>query len=121
MVFLYKAFYERNETLEFQSSAFVYVHRIAQRFGKYLPDAYAVLYCGGNEFFKRCFAYATGGSVDYAFEGLVVVRVHCQTEVCYGILDFLALIKGQTAINAVWNISAPQGFLQHAALSVGAV
>ena len=66
-------------------------------------------------------AYAAFGYVHYSLQRLIVAAVCRQTEVCNGILYFLALIERHSAINAVRDTEFAHLFLKVSALCVRAV
>ena len=59
--------------------------------------------------------------VDDATQRLLIVRISHHTEIGYDILDFLTLIEGQSAVNAVWYAVLTHLFLERTALRVGAI
>ena len=63
----------------------------------------------------------SSGIVDDALEGLFIVGIHSQTEVCEDVFDFLALIERQTAVDAVWHGLFAKGVLEDTALGIGAI
>lgn len=67
------------------------------------------------------FSDAARRIVDYAPQSLVVVRVDRHTEIAQSVFYLLALIKRQSAIDAVRHIALSEAFLQQSRLGVGAV
>ena len=69
----------------------------------------------------RRVADASGRIVDDTLEGLLVVGIGYQTEVGYHVLDLLALIEAQSAVDPVWDIVLQHLLLERTALRVGAI
>ena len=73
-----------------------------------------------------CFHYLTDsrvtntscGIVDDATQRLLIIRISHYTEIGYDILDFLTLIEGQSAVNAVWYSILTHLFLKRTALRI---
>ena len=76
---------------------------------------------GLHDFAHRGVADASSRIVDDASKRLLVVGICHHAEVGNNILDFLALVKRQTAIDAVWNTLLAHLFLEGTALCVGAI
>ena len=74
-----------------------------------------------DDFLHRCVADASGWVVDDASQGLLVVGVGDGAEIGDDVLDLLALIERQAAVDAVGDVVLAHLFLEAAALGVGAV
>ena len=75
----------------------------------------------GNEFVHGRLADAAGGIVDHALEAFVVVGVDGQAEIRQQILDFLALVERQPAVNAVGDVQLAQTLFKGPRLGIGPV
>ncbi len=87
----------------------------------HLPHTAARIYCRTGNFGYRSLSYASRRKIYYAFQSLVVRRVHTQPEVRNGILYLLTLVKRKPTVNSVGDIALAQRLLKYSALSVGAV
>ena len=73
-----------------------------------------------------CFHYLTDsrvtktscGVVDDSTQRLLIIRISHYTEIGYDILDFLTLIEGQSAVNAVWYSILAHLLLKRTALRI---
>ena len=69
----------------------------------------------------RRIANATCGIVDDSTQSLLIIGIRDYTEVSNDILDFLALVEAQTAIDTIRNAVLAHLFLKGTALCVGAI
>ena len=76
---------------------------------------------GGLQVFQGARANATGGEIDHAQEGGIVIRVAQKPQVSQRMLDFLALEEAQAAINLVRHGTGKQLMFEHPRLGVGAI
>ena len=74
-----------------------------------LENGLTGLISGYNKTVHSSLSYSTGGVIYDAFKGFLVPRVDNQPQIGQNILNLLSLVKGKASINAVWNISLPQG------------
>ncbi len=87
----------------------------------HLKNRTLVMVGGNREFFNGGVADATRRIIDHAHQCLFVFRVKHQTQITQHILDFLALVKRQAAVNAVWDVAFAQCILHGTRLGVGPV
>ena len=111
-----------------QSEGFQLVHRtlvnrqsIPLRGTDYLPETHLVLMGTVSNLQHRSSPYSSCRIVDDTLDCLFIIRIRHQTEIGYDILDFLALVETQSAINAIRNTLLSELLLEAAALGIGAV
>ena len=109
------------ETLQLGVRALVHVQTERKRFAKHLPEAHAVGIGCHHNLAHRGIADASCRIVDDTLESFLIVRVHRQAEVSNYVLDFLALIERESAINLVRQATLAQGLFEDTALGIGAV
>lgn len=85
------------------------------------PQRDALRACLAAHFVQRAVADATGGRVDRALEGGVIVAVGQQAQVGQCVLDFGTLEEAHATVHAVRHLFAQQRFFQRARLRVAAV
>src|SRR6478672_1205489 len=88
---------------------------------QYLPHADIILIGGEYGPVYGCLAYAAYRIVDDALQGLLILWINNDAQVCYIVFDLFTLVKRNTAINCIRNIHSPQAFFKGAALGIGAV
>ena len=111
-----------------QSEGFQLVHRtlvyrqsIPLRGTDYLPETHLVLMGTVSNLQHRSSPYSTSRIVDDTLDSLFIIRIRHQTEIGYDVLNFLALVETQSAINAIRNTLLSELLLEAAALGIGAV
>ena len=109
------------EGMELGHRAFADVHGEQHGLLDHLPEADAISLRRLNDLRHSCIADASCGIVDDALEGLFVVRVGHQTEIGNHILDLLALVETQAAVDAIRNVIPTHLLLKATALRVRAV
>jgi len=75
----------------------------------------------GNDLLYGRIADATCRIVDDPAEGLLVIRVGNQSEICDDVFDFLSLIEGKSADDLVGNPLLAELILERTALYIRAV
>ena len=111
-----------------QSEGFQLVHRtlvnrqsIPLRGTDYLPETHLVLMGTVSNLQHRSSPYSSYRIVDDTLDSLFIIRIHHQTEISNNILNFLALVETQSAINAIRNTLLSELLLEAATLGIGAV
>ena len=111
-----------------QSEGFQFVHRslvnrqsIPLRGTDYLPETHLVLMGTVSNLHHRSSTDSTCRIVDDTLDSLFIIRICHQTEISNNILNFLALVETQSAINAIRNTLLSELLLEAAALGIGAV
>ena len=111
-----------------QSEGFQLVHRtlvnrqsISLRGTDYLPETHLVLMGTVSNLQHRSSPYSSCRIVDDTLDSLFIIRIRHQTEICNNILNFLALVETQSAINAIRNTLLSELLLEAAALGIGTV
>ena len=92
-------------------------HQLAHRF----PHRYVAVPRMLADRFDGFLADAPRGYVDHSLQRRVVATTFEQAQVGHGVLDFRAFEEALTAIDAVRDALAQQGFFKHPRLGVGAV
>ena len=113
--------YHLHKLRQFGDGALAQVRTKAQRVGQHGVEARLVLVGGGLHLVHGGFANASGGVVDDALQGLLVVGVNHQAQVGDDVLNLLALVEGEAAVDAVGHTGLAEVLLEDAALGVGAV
>ena len=98
-----EAVHEVVETIQFGKRALVDGKVIFGRVANHGPQTHATVRCGGHNLAHGGVANAACRIVDDTLEGLLIVGIDGQTEVGDDILDLLALVERQAAIDAVGN------------------
>ena len=111
-----------------QSEGFQLVHRtlvnrqsIPLRGTDYLPETHLVLMGTVGNLQHRSSPYSSCRIVDDTLDSLFIIRIRHQTEISNNILNFLALVETQSAIDAIRNTLLSELLLEAAALGIGAV
>ena len=111
-----------------QSEGFQLVHRtlvnrqsIPLRGTDHLPETHLVLMGTVSNLQHRSSTDSTSRIVDDTLDSLFIIRIRYQTEISNNILNFLALVETQSAINAIRNTLLSELLLEAAALGIGAV
>ena len=111
-----------------QSEGFQLVHRtlvnrqsIPLRGTDYLPETHLVLMGTVSNLQHRSSTYSSCRIVDDTLDSLFIIRIRHQTEISNNILNFLALVETQSAIDAIRNTLLSELLLEAAALGIGAV
>ena len=111
-----------------QSEGFQLVHRtlgnrqsIPLRGTDYLPETHLVLMGTVSNLQHRSSPYSTSRIVDDTLDSLFIIRIRHQTEISNNILNLLALVETQSAINAIRNTLLSELLLEAAALGIGTV
>ena len=111
-----------------QSEGFQLVHctlvnrqSIPLRGTDYLPETHLVLMGTVSNLQHRSSPYSSCRIVDDTLDSLFIIRIRHQTEICNNILNFLALVETQSAINAIRNPLLSELLLEAAALGIGTV
>ena len=116
-----KTLYHIAKSSELILRGFAYVKGIMGGRRQYFPAAYLVFTGSRHQFVYRCVAYSTCRIIDNAAYGLFIVSVGNQSEVGDDVFNFLALVKAQTAIDAVRNTLPTHFLFKRPTLRVGAV
>ena len=112
---------QQSEGFQFVHRTLVYSQSILLRSTDYLPETHLVLMGTISNLQHRSSTYSTSRIVDDTLDSLFIIRIRHQTEIGYDILDFLALVETQSAINAIRNTLLSELLLKAAALGIGAV
>ena len=111
-----------------QSEGFQLVHRtlvnrqsILLRGTDYRPETHLVLMGTVSNLQHRSSTDSTSRIVDDTLDSLFIIRIRHQTEISNNILDFLALVETQSAINAIRNTLLSELLLEAAALGIGTI
>ena len=111
-----------------QSEGFQLVHRtlvnrqsILLRSTDYLPETHLVLMGTVSNLQHSSSTDSTSRIVDDTLDSLFIIRIRHQTEIGYDVLDFLALVETQSAIDAIRNTLLSELLLEAAALGIGTV
>ena len=94
---------------------------VCRRVAEHLPHGEPLLVGHQHQLVDGGLADAAHGIVDDALQGLLIARVHGHAQVGYIILDLLALVEADAAINGIGDAHAAQGFLERAGLRIGTV
>ena len=111
----------RVELQEPRGRSLVHIQAVLDGVAHDAPQAHPVLHGCLSHFLHRRITDSTGGIVDDALQGLLVVGVDHDAEVGDDVLDFLALVEAQPAVDAVRDVLLAEGLLKAATLGVGAV
>ena len=99
----------------------VHVQAVLDGVAHNAPQAHPVIHGCLSHFLHRRIADSTGGIVDDAPDGLLVVGVDNDAEIGNDVLDFLALVEAEAAVDAIRDVLLAEGLLEATALGVGAV
>ena len=91
------------------------------RLAYHLPETHLVLMRTVSNLHHRCCADTASRIVDDTLDGFLIIRIGHQSEISDNILDFLALIETQSAIDAIRNALFSELLLKAAALGVGTI
>ena len=112
---------EQAEVIELGQRSLVHAESVVYRIAYHLPEAHMVLVGTVCQLHDSCGTDATSRIVDDALDGLLIVGVSHHSEVCDDVLDFLALIETQSAINAIRNALLSEFLLEATALRIGTI
>ena len=115
------AIYELTERLNLRERTFIDIEGKQHGLGDDAPQADAIAVGGTHNLVYRRVADAACGIVHNTLEGLLVVGVSHHAEVGNDVLDFLALVERQTAVDAVRDIVLAHLFLERTALRIRAI
>ena len=113
-------FDESCEPYEFASCSLVDRNPMSQRVATDIEQR-VVLVTHSSYLAYRSVAYATAWVVDDALESFFIGCVCYESEVCYDVLYFLALIERKPSEDAVFYPAFSERLLKVAALCIGAV
>ena len=91
------------------------------RLGHHLPERLAFLRSRIHNPGKRGVANTARGIVDDTLQGLLIIGIDHHTEIGNHVLDLLALVEAQAAIDAIRDTVLAHLFLEGTALGIGAV
>ena len=112
---------EQSEIIQFRQCTLVYIESIMCRLAYHLPETHLVLMRTVSNLHHRCCADTASRIVDDTLDGFLIIRISHQSEIGNNILDFLALIEAQSAIDAIRNALPSELLLEAAALGVGTI
>ena len=115
------AIYELPERIYLGKRSLVHFERKQHRVGDDTPQADTVVIGRTDNLVDGRIADAACRIVDNTLESLLVVGVGHQAEVGYDVLDFLALVERQTAVDAVRDVVLAHLLLERTALCIRAV
>ena len=115
---VYPTLDQLSESLNLRHRTLADIHREQHRLLDHLPQAYAVGLSRLDNLPHRCIADTTRRIIDDTLEGLLIIRIRNQSEIRNHILDLLALIEAQSAIDAIRDIILSHLFLKGSALRV---
>ena len=112
---------QQSEGFQFVHRTLVYSQSIPLRGTNYLPETHLVLMGTVSNLLHRSSTYSSCRIVDDTLDSLFIIRIRHQTKICNNILNFLALVETQSAINAIRNTLLSELLLEAAALGIGAI
>ena len=112
---------QQSEGFQLVHRTLVYSQSILLRGTDYLPETHLVLMGTVSNLQHRSSTDSTSRIVDDTLDSLFIIRIRHQTEIGYDVLDFLALVETQSAINAIRNTLLSELLLEAAALGIGTV
>ena len=118
---LHPSFHQLAEGIQLVERSLVDVQLEHGRLSDDGPQAHAMQVGSIHNLAYRRIADASCRIVDDALQRLLVIRIGHQPEVGDDVLDFLALVEAQSAVDAVGNVLLAHVFLKRAALRIGAV
>ena len=112
---------QQSEILQLCQGTLVHVQPVMRRLAYHLPDAHLVLVGAGSHLCHRGSTDAARRIIDDSLNRLLIVRICHESEISDDILDFLALVEAQSAIDAVRNALLSELLLEASALGISAV
>ena len=112
---------QQSEGFQLVHRTLVYCQSILLRGTDYLPETHLVLMGTVSNLQHRSSPDSTSRIVDDTLDSLFIIRICHQTEISNNILNFLALVETQSAINAIRNTLLSELLLEAAALGIGTV
>ena len=112
---------QQSESFQFVHRSLVYRQSILLWGTDYLPETHLVLMGTVSNLHHRSSTDSTSRIVDDTLDSLFIIRIRHQTEISNNILNFLALVETQSAIDAIRNTLLSKLLLEAAALGIGTV
>ena len=90
---LNKGSHQRTESLQLRRSSLVQFHSVCKRLFQHRPQTHPATGCRLRNLAQRRSPDTTGRIIDDPFQRLLIMRIHCQTEIGKHILYLLTLIE----------------------------
>ena len=87
----------------------------------HIPNGHVILRSGHHDFRDGRVTDTALWQINDALECLLVVLVHCKTQITEHVFDLLALVERNTPDDAVFDVQSTQGLLKRTGLGVRTV